>query len=531
MADWKIVAENELKIMTSRFHRHRKLLVIVLSILASVYFFLVFFYITPLIEDAKMFFLLFPNISVFMVNYITLMAFMMCLLSPIQSTLRESSIPPIEVLLSSPIEVHHILVGSFIPKAFAYSLGSVILLAPFDVILHVVYELDVFRIILVNLVVVALISVSVWISTVTVSIFISKLASTPRGKDIARALNVIMSGILFLLLYLSGFFTGFSDMENFNMSSLEMLPSGWFADIILSILGVDTGIPAELSVLISASFIFASFSIGYRLAERYYTVLTPTSLSVTTIRGENIFYRGVRKLIPGRLGEIVTLNFKQFFRYVESTSSYIFGTLMTIAIPMIIAMSMGVEVPEDMSLLMASMVLTLVIPVFVIITTADITIRGKDKLWIFRKVPSGTKLFVIGKYLQSVMIVIPQIIIIPIVLSTLFKLDLNVLFKAFPSVLLLALGNVAESIGVYCVNPVFSEKSFKFALNSLVIMFLTMFFPIISMVLLSDFFQFDQFQGEASMLFTRYTLYNASLSLLIGSILLWLGIKRLSTIE
>ncbi|MCD6380839.1 MAG: hypothetical protein J7L50_00740, partial [Candidatus Odinarchaeota archaeon] len=147
MADWKIIAENELKIMTSRFHRYRKLLVIVLSILASVYFFLVFFYITPLIEDAKMFFLLFPNISVFMVNYITLMAFMICLFSPIQSTLRESSLPPIEVLLSSPIEIHHILIGSFVPKALVYSLGSVILLAPFDVILHVVYELDVFRIV------------------------------------------------------------------------------------------------------------------------------------------------------------------------------------------------------------------------------------------------------------------------------------------------------------------------------------------------------------------------------------------------
>ncbi|MHA1506520.1 MAG: hypothetical protein ACTSR0_04945 [Candidatus Asgardarchaeia archaeon] len=529
MADWKLIAENELRIMTSRFHRRRKLLVIILSLLASLYFFLVFFYIEPFINDVKIFFLLFPDVSVFMVNYITLMVFMICLFSPIQSTLRESSLPPIEVLLSSPIEIHHILIGSFVPKALVYSLGSVILLAPFDVILHVVYELGFFQIILVNLIIVALVSVSVWISTVTVSVFISKLASTPRGKDIARALNGIIGGVLFLLFYLSGFFSGFSDPENFNTLSLEILPSGWFAGIILSILGINTGIPVELSALLSISFMFASFSVGYRLTERYYTILTLTSLSVTTIKKENPFYKGLRKLIPGRLGEIVTVHFKEFFRYIESTSSYIFGILMAVVLPVIITMSTGVEMPEEISLMTASMVLTFIIPVFVIITTADITIRGKDKLWIFRKVPSGTKLFVIGKYLQSVIIVIPPVVIISIVFSMIFGLDLAFMYKIFPLVLLIALGNIAESIGIYCVNPVFSEKSLKFALNTLAMMFLTMFFPMISMFLLSDFIQFNLFEGEASMI--SYALYHASLSLSIGSVLLWLGIKRLSSIE
>jgi len=537
MADWRVIAENELRLMTSRFHNKRKLLIAVVLVPTATYFYIINHFLAPFFSspEVKTMLKMFPLTLVWLLHFLLFYAFVMAAFTPLSSTLREATAEPIEVLLSTPIKPEHVLVGRFIARATIYVMGAIILFAPLDVLFYIVYESSILDLIIVNFLVAVMIAIAVWISILSISIIMSKLGKTERGRDIAKALNLILALILFIFLYGSGWFSGSISPEQASRFTrvLECLPSGWVANIISEvIIGISPEIPLYVNIGALSALCASVFFVGYHLASRFYSLEPVETVKVTVIK-EGFGYSLIRKIIPGKLGELTVLHFKEFTRYMESLSRFIYGLAISVFILYMMSISMS-KTPEgtDMGywIFVYSFATVYCVPFITLLVAGDITIRGKEKLWIFRHAPKGILLFVLGKYIQSIIVQLPIVIAVPL---TFHFINPTLTMKALMELALIAFillfGCTAEIIGIFCLNPAFKEKSAKYTINTLIYIALTMFTPMFIFFGIVTSGPPPE-QGLENLL-TIIRLAPVGLSLLLGFTLMFLGIRNLSQIE
>ena len=532
MAKWMIIAENEIQLMTSRFHKYRKILlgIIIAAIVAYVafiYYVIVPFFSDPLILNALR---LNPEIVVFVLNFVFLYAFVVSILVPISGTLREANVTPLEVILSAPVEPQDLFIGTFVPRAVFYAIGAFIIMLPIDVLLILTYGMNLLGFVIFNLVAIVLIVSGVWLSTLGIGLVMSRLARTSRGQDVAKALNVILAAIIFIVIFTSGLMT---PNENFSFNALSWaayLPSGFAVNIILAVvLGIRTDIPFEASLFRYLLFIFGAFYLGYKLSGRFFN-LEPIEATKVTIMRESLVYDTVRKIIPGKLGEVTTLHLKDFARRVESVSKFLYG--LVIAIIILYAFSSTFtqgEVSSEIFQLILGFFIPYVSMLIVMLLGTDIMIRGKDTLWIFRHIPKGVRLFVLGKYLQVFLLELPVSMVAPLIIYVITpSLNITQLVTYIVYSVLLTMTYTASVIGIFCINPAFSEKSLKFGINVLIFVAISFIFPMIASFFVLPTFLYSP---DIEMLITIYAISIFVVSGLIGLILLVFGIHRLETIE
>ncbi len=533
MADWRVIAENELRLMTSRFHNKRKLLIAVVLVPTAIYFYIINHFLAPFFSSPEVKTMLetFPSILVWVLHFLLFYAFVMAAFTPLSGTLREATAEPIEVLLSTPIKPQHVLVGRFIARSLIYIMGAIILFAPLDVLFYIVYESSILALIVVNCLIAVMVAVAVWISILSISIIMSKFGKTERGRDIAKALNLILALLLFIFLYGSGWFSGSISPEQASRLTrvLEYLPSGWVANIISEIvIGVSPEIPLYVNIGALSIFCASVFFIGYHAAGRFYSLEPVETVKVTVIK-ENFGYSFIRKIIPGKLGELTVLHFKEFARYMESLSRFVYGLAISVFILYMMAISMS-KTSQGMDILVYSFVTVYCVPFITLLVAGDITIRGKEKLWIFRHAPRGILLFVLGKYIQSIIVQLPIVIAVPL---TFHFLNPNLPMKSLIELALIAFtllfGCTAEIIGIFCLNPAFKEKSAKYTINTLIYVALTMFVPMF--IFFGIVASGSPPEQGLENLLTIIRWAPVGLSLLLGFTLMFLGIKNLSRME
>lgn len=530
MAKWLVIAENEIMLMTSRFHGHRKILfgiiiAVIMAYIASIYMLLV-----PLLASEYVIDFLRTNTELiyFFLSFSLLYGFTISILVPISGTLREANVVPLEIILSSPTKPQDVFFGTFVSKALFYAIGTFILLLPFDVVFIMVFNMDIIGFLIFNVLTILLIVTGVWISTLAIGLVMSRLARTSRGQDIAKALNVVLAIILFVIMYSAGLFNPSEMFLNpYSMEWSTYLPSGFAVSLILALV---LDIPAQISVEYAAigffGFVFASFIAGYKLSGRFFN-LEPVEATTVTIRREAKIYDIVRKIVPGTLGETTVLHLKDFARRMESMSKFIYGFVLSIIL--MYALLSGLREIGEVLQWILMFIIPYTLSLVVLLLGSDIMIRGKDTLWIFRRIPKGIKKFVFGKYIQVYILELPIALIIPIALMFMVPgIQIDFVVQLTVVCIIALAGYTAEIIGIFCINPAFHEKSAKFGINILIFMLLAMGLPPFTVFLLPLTFLITI---SYEMFFQVFSLLLILISVGIGTILMVLGIARLENIE
>ncbi|MCK5403382.1 hypothetical protein KAI60_04640, partial [Candidatus Bathyarchaeota archaeon] len=415
---WLIVARNEYRIHTSRIRRIRPYFLYLIAVLLLVYV----GFIAPalanlFIEDFLA--LLLSQAAVGMVQIILFLIFIYFMIIPITQTLKEVQARHLEVFLSAPIKPSDVLLGEFMGQMPFYVIFVTVVTGFFTAALNPLKLGTIQIVIIITIFVFTFLSAS-WIGNVIAAILRTKLGKTAQGRDIGRALALFIALPLVALIYViqyAGLFEILADPEKSGIikALLDLLPSSWGAKVIVEF----ASNPGNISVIGFESltrlgglliFFISIIVLGIKVTNHVYS-LEHTTFTASRARPEGVFYKTIKYIGGGKaFGTLLVTIFKDYSRRLENLSkiAYIVGVIvmtnMFIGRPELSNNSTnGSELGPIIPLLMIQFML----PVLAVFVAGEVTLRGKENLFIYRKTPFGVERFVKAKLMQGWLVVIP----------------------------------------------------------------------------------------------------------------------------
>ena len=161
--------------------------------------------------------------------------------------------------------------------------------------------------------------------------------------------------------------------------------------------------------------------------------------------------------------------------------------------------------------------------------TRDMTIRGKEILLLYRKAPLGEGRLVKAMLLRNWLIIVPLTGVLAALLTG-FIAELSLVAYATGLILISAAGVVVFVLGIFLLNPAFSEKSMSFKIN----IFATLI-PYVGIFIISLIFSLTTgilFENaEVLHLMFYLVAIQSAMGWLVGIILLLMGKERLKRVE
>lgn len=522
MRKWLAIARNEYRIRTSGIRKIRFLFPFLVVALLGLYV----FYIAPAIFgllriELLLFFL--SQTAVAKVQSLLFMFFVLFLTFPISLTLQQPQIIQQEIVLAAPVRPRDLLLGRFLGEMPLYSIFVALIAGSFAAILELI-GLDTVQMIITIVVFILIFLSAHWIGTVIAAILRSRLEKTAAGKDIGKALAMIIVLPMVALMYaiMSGqVFEALDDPEAYGALKvvLDILPSSWGADVIVGFATNPGDIGAVLVQTVAqvgglVVFLLAAFWLGGKAANKAFS-LEPSTIASVRAKPEGVFYRGVRYIVGGRsFGTLLVSIFKDYGRRLENISKivYILGILLLLNI----FFYAGMEEDPDLAVF-AILPSIFMLAFFAVFIMGEVTVRGKENLFIYRKAPRGESRLIKAKLAQGIISVIPMSLAtmsIPLLFS--LKVPITELLLLFGFVVVVMTAYVILALGLFLLNPVFSEDPRDLMANGMVVMMVSTMSFIGSLIL------FDIYLGMVSM---------AAISWILGLVILFLGIKRLRMME
>jgi len=491
--------------------------------------------VTPLIDDFTAFII--TRAAVPMVQIILFMFFFYLILIPITDTLREVQTSQLEILVRAPLKPSDILLGEFMGVIPFYIIAITLITGTFTALLNPL-GLDIIQKTIIIITFVITFLSAFWIGTVIAAILRTKLGKTVRGKDVGRALSVLLVLPMIAVgyaIYGGGLLTALTSSETSSVlrAVLSVLPSSWGAEIFVSFASNPSNVAAvglETLMRLGGLVVFfaATLWLGVKAANRAYNLETVTFIAPKA-RPDGYFYKTLRYLGGGRSsGTLLVSIFKDYGRRLENLSWILYVAILLVM--MRIFLSDPVVKPED-ALLQLSVFGIPFLGAFVVGTVS----RGRETVFIYKKAPLGIGKFVKARLLQSWLVAIPiaaaltAISTITVPQITLTSLLINTLLGS-----LRTLASVALVLGLALFNPIFAEESRErnlgIVINLMVVIFATIGLEIGSTRLGLSFGKILPDLNQFTVLLCDHLLLTAFFSL-IGIILLYLGTRKLSGIE
>lgn len=472
---WLVVAKNVYRIRTSNFRSVRK----VFPMLVAAPVMLAIFYIVPWFGDAfanevEVFFV--SEVAIMFIQVILFTFFILFVTFPITFALNTTQEEHYEVFLAAPVEPKDILLGRFVGDVPFYSVG-IVAAASVLVALLVPLGLSVLQAAMILAVFVLTFLSAMWIGVVAAAIIRAKIGTSARGKDIGKAFSMTIALPLVALMYAlmgGGVYNALVDSGSDGLLpfALDLLPSSWGADVVVD-LAAHPGEDLEISLRALVGFlgICALFPgvlwLGSKAAGRAYN-LDVRGLSSNLAKPEGVFYRSLRRLNgSGSFGSLVTAVFKDYGRRLENTSKVVY----IVGLMFLVTVFFGDAEDAEIGVVM----LLFLLPFLSGFITGEVTVRGKENLFIYRKAPKGESRLIKARLVQG------SITILPIAaLSTLISqmdtpgLSLTELLTITGYISVLSIALVTLSLGLFLVMPVFSERPADMMLNVMIGMFFMM---------------------------------------------------------
>ena len=516
---WLVLAKNSYLLRTSGFGRFRYIvpLLIGVPVVAAIFAFVP--WITNFfLDEVEVFFLSTAAVALIQITLFT--TFILFLFFPISFSLNSGQEEYYEILLSAPLRPKDVILGKFIGDMPFYSVG-VVAVSSVLVALMLPLGLGVVQGTLITLVFMLTFFSALWIGVVIAAMIRSKIGSSTRGKDIGKALSMAvalpMVGMMYALM--SGtVYTALLDVGSSGPLPfvLDLLPSSWGADVVVDF-GVSpgdaSGISLENSLRVGAmaAFFVGVLWVGTKFADRAYN-LESQGLSSNLARQEGAFYRAVRAVSGGgAFGTLVVSVFKDYGRRLENVSKVVY----IIGLVALVTFFFGDAEDAEGGLIMIFFLL----PFLAGFIVGEVTVRGKENLFIYRKAPKGESRLVRARLVQSVLVMAPlTVVATAIPLLTMSGMDTAAAYMMVPYMIALSVALVVLSLGLFLMWPVFSEKPADMMANVMILTFFMMgcFFMTVFLGL------FGEVNGW---------LFILTLTSLSGAIVLLLGVRNLRALE
>ncbi len=524
---WLVVARNEYRITTSRIRKIRPYFpYLVIGLLAVYVAFLAPSFANLFIGD---FFSLFPPgaaiaMIVASVQIILFMIFFYFIIFPITYTLKEVQTEQLEIFLAAPIKPGDVLLGEFLGKMPFYAIAVTVIAGFFTAVLNPL-GLDMVQMAIIIFIFVITFFSALWIGTVIAALLRTRLGKTARGKDVGRALALVIALPMIAIMYAimgGGLIEALANPGTSGMvrAILGLLPSSWGAEVVVGFASNPGNIGAIGFETLTRfggllAFFVAVLWLGVKAANRAYNLET-VSFVASRAKPDGAFYKTVKSLGGGgSFGTLLVSVFKDYGRRLENLSK-IFYVVGILAI-MTIFFGGRMRTDPEGALLMPQLIL----PLFAAFVVGEVTLRGKETLFIYKKTPSGVGRLVKARLLHGWLVVVPIAAAITAVstilspqitfISLLTTTGLSMLFVA---------ANVAFVLGLFLLNPAFSDKSANFMIN-----FMITAFGISNGLILLPLIVLDL------PLLHTLSYVTVPLSWLVGIVLLYLGKRKLSRIE
>ncbi len=531
---WLVVAKNEYRIHTSKIRKIRRFFPFLAAGLLLIYVaFLTPAFVHLLVEDFVA--LLLSNAAVATVQIILFTTFVYFMIIPVTNALKEEQTRQLEIFLAAPMKPSDLLLGEFLGLLPFYAIFVTAVTGIFTGLLAP-RGLDLVQISLTVVIFIVTFLSGSWIGTVIAAVLRTKLGRTAHSRDVGRALAMIIALPIVALIYaiqFGGLSQALADPEASGVvrTLLGLLPSSWGAEVIVdfavrpgNIGTVGFEMFTKFAGLIA--FFGASLFLGAKVADRAYS-LEPTTFTSSTAKRDGVFYKSVRYMGgSASFGTLLVSIFKDYSRRLENLSN------LTAMVGAILLMSIFV-VPsiESESVFIYRIAPTMfIVPVIVIMITGDVTVQGKENLFIYRKAPCGEGRFVKAMLLKGWLVAVPIVGATSAVAGLLSSP--TSLYSSIASsglMMLFAAAYTAFALGLFLVNPAFSEKSVRLFVNVIISIIVSIGMLIVSIAAISYTLGFSQQDPTASALYLQ--LSQTGLVWLVGTGLLAVGKRRLSKIE
>jgi hypothetical protein len=475
--------------------------------------------------------LLLSHAAIAIIQILLFTIFIYFILVPITNTLRTEQTIQLEIFLAAPITPSDVILGEYLGVLPLYTILITIVSGFFTALLRPL-GLDYNQIALTILIFIITFLSALWIGTVIAALLRARLGKTAQGRDIGRALAIIIALPLIALIYAIQYGGLFQALLDPNASGpikaiLGIFPSSWGAELVVSfalhpgnLAATGLEVVTRLGGLIC--FFIGILWLGSQTADRAYS-LEPTAFITSKIRADGSFYRLIRRIGGGgSRGTLLVSLVKDFSRRLENLSmiTYLVGILVLMSV--FIVPQIG---SSDETMLLLP--LQFIFPVIVAMLTGDITLQGKAQLFLYKKAPTGVGRFVRVSLIKNWLLALPVAGTITVFTSLLHTPT------SFPSLitstgLMMALvaAYVVFVFGIFLLNPAFSQKSLKLGINIILTMLSSLILFIIALFIVSPVFFSSAPEGMIHL-----QLIQTSLNWIVGIIFLKLGKRKLNRIE
>ncbi len=531
-----MVARNEYRVITSGIRQIRRYFPYLVIGLLAVYVLFVAPAVVNLFIDDFLAFII-SVAAVPMIQIILFIFFFYLTLFPISDTLREAKTGHLEIFVASPVKPSDVLLGGFLGRMPFYAIVIAVITGTLTALLNPL-GLDMIQNVIMIIVFIITFLSAFWIGTVIAALLRTRLARTVRGKDVGRALSVVIALPMIAVMYAiigGGLIEVLVDPATSSTvkTILSFLPSSWGAEIFVAFASSPGNIGAVGFETITRfggliAFFVAVLWLGAKAANRAYS-LESTTFTVSRAKPDGFFYNTVRRLGGGgSFGNLLVTSFKDYGRRLENLS-WLFYSVVLVAM-MTIFFSDPFSSPRDPLFILSLMAIPLLTG-FAVGTVS----RGKDTLFLYKKSPNGIGRFVKARLLQNWLVTVPIAAVIMGTMTLLVpQVTLLSLLANVTAGSLRTMVNVIFLLGLALLIPFFSEESRERAFGIIIYIQVVLFTTIGLEIGLS----------RSSLSFRRMLPYldpftavlldhlvQTTIIMSAGVVLLYLGKRKLSGIE
>ncbi|UCH05084.1 MAG: hypothetical protein JSW05_02690 [Candidatus Thorarchaeota archaeon] len=477
--NWFHIAKAEFQVQTSGFKAYRMPIAIGFSVLGIIWALIIAPYVMALVLTET---LGIPQSVLVMVMPGLMRAGIMfiwviLLILPLSNALKEVKIGQWEILLSNNVRTSEILVGSFAGKLSVYGLYVLylapLLVAPFAEALEVSPAGQALMYITIFVVTVG----TIWLSQLIVTAIQSKLAASPRGKDLANALAIALSFVAILPLVGLQLFAPLMS-EILGMNVFLIFPFTWGADLVTQMavvfngtglavgsLDATLGFHWSINVLLLGCFSVALVVLGLLSADRLFTIRVSTGTKSTrTSHNENLALRGVRRVAAGSFGVLVVTGLKDFGRKAQNLSRLTLLMLLALTVPIFIYIRAGEFDLTSVNIMISLMLGFLGVQVF----GGSGFLESKDQLWTIQAAPQGVRRYMQAKTAQSILLIVPVALLPAGLYTVLLGLEPGQIFFLVSNSFVSCVGGALVGMGIAANNPTYEDtKSGAYTTNNL----------------------------------------------------------------
>ncbi|MCK4953172.1 hypothetical protein KAS14_05255 [Candidatus Bathyarchaeota archaeon] len=534
---WLVIAKNEYNLRLSGIRSIRPYFpYIVIGLLAVYVAFIAPAIVSAFIDELLAFFL--SQVAVAMIQILMFLLFIYILILPITYTLRDVQTGQLEIFLAAPIKPSDVLLGEFLGVVPFYAIAVAVVAGFFTAVLNPL-GLGLVQIAIIIMVFVLIFFSALWIGSLIAALLRTKFGKASRGKDIGRALSVILVLPLIALMYAIMSGGVLEALANPGTSGivktlLSLVPSSWGAEVIISFASNPGDIAAVgVETLIrfggQITFLVVVLWLGTKVANRAYS-LEPITFTASRAKPDGVFYKSIKYLLGGKSSSSLLVSVcKDYGRRLENLSwlVYVVGLVVMLNIFFGDPSSDLEDTLFSLSLMMSPFLATFVV--------GTGTTREKANLFIFKKAPSGMGKFVKARLLQGLIVVVPIAAAVTVIFTIVLpQITLISLLTNTILVSLRATAFVIFVLGFVLLIPSFSEKSRDRTLHAVINLQITIFtsigLTIILPILGLDFRKIlpnlDLFMG-----FLYNHLLQTAIISLVGIMLISLGKRKLRRIE